>query len=299
MKFRIFICFVLLCSTTLLFAQNRTNPNEQLPVKFEDLTTPEFVKAVDISEGVCILPFGILEKHGPHMPLGTDLIICRDISIKAAKQEYCVIFPEYYFGQISEAKHQPGTIAYSPELVYQLLQETCDELARNGLKKIIIVNGHGGNRHFIHYFCQTQLASKKDYAVVFFMPTRDPKVAQQGAALKESVEDGHAGESETSEVLVSRPDLIHQERAKDQSGENLNRLSNIPALGTGIWWYARYPNHYSGDGSYAKKEIGDLLINDSVDQLVKLIRIVKEDKTILDLQNRFFKEMENPLQTKQ
>ena len=55
------------------------------------------------------------------------------------------MFPEYYFGQIFEAKHEPGTIAYSAKLQLALLQETTDEMSRNGCKKILIVNGHGGN----------------------------------------------------------------------------------------------------------------------------------------------------------
>ena len=62
-----------------------------------------------------------------------------------------MIFPAYYFGQIAEAKHEPGTIAYSREIQMNLLQETTDEMARNGCKKIIIVNGHGGNESLLPY----------------------------------------------------------------------------------------------------------------------------------------------------
>jgi creatinine amidohydrolase/Fe(II)-dependent formamide hydrolase-like protein len=56
-----------------------------------------------------------------------------------------VVFPEYYFGQIFEAQQQPGTVAYSLETQLTLLQETVKEMARNGCKKMLIVNGHGGN----------------------------------------------------------------------------------------------------------------------------------------------------------
>src|SRR5260370_24797563 len=88
-------------------------------------------------QGTCLLPFGILEKHGPHLPLGTDLLNVRYASLHAASQEYAVVFPEYYFGQIFEAKHEPVTVAYSMELQLRLLQETTDEMARNGCKQII------------------------------------------------------------------------------------------------------------------------------------------------------------------
>src|SRR5262244_387353 len=84
-----------------------------LPAKWEELTAPDFVQAIHQSQGVCVLPFGIIEKHGPHLPLGTDLLDVRFAVINAVKQEYAVVFPEYYFGQIFEAQQEPGTIAYS------------------------------------------------------------------------------------------------------------------------------------------------------------------------------------------
>src|SRR5258708_16290965 len=113
-----------------------------LSLKWEELTAADFVAAIQKSQGTCLLPFGILEKHGPQLPLGTDLINVRYVSLQAAAQEYAVVYPEYYFGQIFEAKHQPGTIAYSARLQLDLLQETTDEMARNGCTKIIIANGH-------------------------------------------------------------------------------------------------------------------------------------------------------------
>src|SRR5581483_3148782 len=120
---------------------------DKLSTRWEELTAGDFVKAIERSQQTCILPFGILEKHGPHLPLRTDLINVRYITLAATAQEYAVVFPEYYFGQIFEARQQPGTVAYSLPLQFQLLQETTDEMARNGCKKVLIVNGHGGNEH--------------------------------------------------------------------------------------------------------------------------------------------------------
>src|SRR6202051_5308524 len=102
----------------------------KLSAKWEELSAGEFRQAIEQSKGTCLLPFGILEKHGPHLPLGTDLLNVRYASLHATEKEYAVVFPEYYFGQIFEAKHEPGTIAYSAELQLKLLQETTDEMAR-------------------------------------------------------------------------------------------------------------------------------------------------------------------------
>jgi creatinine amidohydrolase len=137
----------------------------ELSVRWEELTAAEFRDAIQLSKGTCLLPFGILEKHGPHLPLGTDLLNVRHASLQAAQQEYALVFPQYYFGQIFEAKHEPGTVAYSMELQLKLLQETADEMARNGCKKIVIVNGHGGNAHLLPFFAQAQLDRPHNYVV--------------------------------------------------------------------------------------------------------------------------------------
>src|SRR6266478_2558419 len=163
---------------------------QTLPVKWEELTAGDFVAAIQKAESTCVLPFGILEKHGPQLPLGTDLINVRHVSLHGAAQEYAVVYPEYYFGQIFEAKHQPGTIAYSARLQLELLQETADEMARNGCKKIIIANGHGGNNNLLPLFAQSQLASPREYVVYVFQPNLRPP---ERPALKRPP-DGHAGE---------------------------------------------------------------------------------------------------------
>src|ERR1700692_591836 len=131
---------------------------QSLSVKWEELTAGDFVQAIAKAQGTCLLPFGILEKHGPHLPLGNDLINVRYAALHGAEQEYAVVFPAYYFGQIFEAKHEPGTIAYSAKLQMEWLQETTDEMARNGCKKIVIANGHGGNNNLLPFFAQAQLA---------------------------------------------------------------------------------------------------------------------------------------------
>jgi len=95
------------------FAPAQSVPPSKLSVQWEELTAADFREGIHRSQGTCLLPFGILEKHGPHLPLGTDLLDVRYAALHAAEKEYAIVFPEYYFGQIAEARHQPGTMAYS------------------------------------------------------------------------------------------------------------------------------------------------------------------------------------------
>jgi creatinine amidohydrolase len=267
----------------------------KLSTKWEELTAADFRQGIQQSKGTCLLPFGILEKHGPHLPLGTDLLNVRHASLQAAAQEYIIVFPEYYFGQIFEAKHEPGTVAYSADLQLRLLQETTDEMARNGCKKIIIVNGHGGNNHLLPFFAQSQLDNPHDYVVYVLAGGRQ---RDGGPPKKSTGVDFHAGENETSNTMVSRPDLVHIDRAASESGAD-QKHQNLPEnLYNGIWWYARFPNHYSGDGSVATKELGEWNMKGWIDGIVESIRAVKADDASLKLQNEFYEKSKHPLDTR-
>lgn len=273
---------------------------QQLPFRLEELTAPDYIKAVEKSSKTCILPIGVFEKHGPHLPLGTDLYAAREFAIRAAEKEYTVVFPWYYFSQINEAKQQPGTIAYSPELIWKVLQETLDELARNGFDRIIIVNGHGGNNAFLNYFGMAQLSERRSYSLYWFQPANDPEVLKKAEELTQhDPYDQHAGNKESSVMKAIIPEFVHLERAGQQSGIDQDRLKNLSNVYTGIWWYAKYPNHYSGDGTKANAQAGELLINSTVNQLIKMIQAVKKDEVTPALQKQFFDESENPLKTKQ
>lgn len=290
---KIFSLFIFLIPCYILTAQQ--SGQAELPYKMEELTAPKFLKAVEKAGGVCIIPMGILEKHGPHLPLGTDIFESREVAFTAAQNEYAVVFPSYFTGQIFEARHQPGTIAYSNELMWKMLEETCKELSRNGLKKIILLNGHGGNTSFLTYFCQSQLASQQDYTVVLFRPEENPRYKNEIESLKKAKLDGHAGEEETSMMYFIAPSLVDTEALKNESGLDQNRLDKLPYGYTGIWWYAKFPNHFASDVNPINKKLGELLVKSDADELAVLIKYLKTDKTIQQLQEEFFKKANNPL----
>jgi len=285
--------------STFVMAQQAASAPTGLPVKWEELTAPTFIKAVELSGGTCVIPLGVIEKHGPHLPLGTDLLDVRATATRAAQKEYTIVFPEYYFSQIFEARHQPGTIAYSTRILWDMLQETCDEIARNGIKKILLVSGHGGNNNFLPYFCQSQLAGRKEYAVFLYQPSRDAESAQQVQKMRKTKVDMHAGEVETATMLANRPELVRLDQANSQSGEDLQRLAGMKDLYTAIWWYARFPNHYGGDGAPATRELGEVVLKQSVDQLAAAIKAVKADAKVLELQKQFYDGASMPVKTKQ
>jgi creatinine amidohydrolase len=168
-------------------------------------------------------------------------------------------------------------------------------MARNGCKKVIIVNGHGGNNSLLPYFAQTQLDTPHDYVVYVMGDTRggpdEPKHKTNPAT------DMHAGESETSLSLIARPDLVHLDRAPQESGADQARQQLPEGVYTGIWWYARFPNHYAGEGAAASRELGQYEAKTWITGIVQAIRAVKADQESLRLQHEFYERSRHPLDT--
>jgi len=269
---------------------------EELTVQWEELTASDFAHAVARSHGVCVLPIGVIEKHGPHLPLGTDVMVAREVSIRAAEEEYAVVFPPYCFGQIWEARHQPGCLTLPPALLMSLLQAVCDEIHRNGFTKVLILSGHGGNRNWLNYFCQSQLAARRGYAVFVSRRLEGTDVDLQVERMLKSDVTGHADELETSLVTQIRPDLMRLERSDSESGLPQGHLGELPDFAfTGISWYAEFPNHYAGIAADATMKLGAFAMEAEVRSLIALLRLLKSDRQTLQLQEEFFARSEEPV----
>lgn len=259
----------------------------ELSVHWEELTATDFPAAVERAKGVCALPIGVIEKHGPHLPLGSDVMQARAVATRAAQREYVVVFPHYYFGQIYEARHQPGCVTIPPELLTSLLQAVCDDIHRNGFDKIVLVNGHGGNKHWLGYFCQAQLATRRGYAVYLAQVPTDPELEAQIKQKQKTNWGGHACEDETSRLLAIRPDLVKMHLVDTESGLPQRQQPQVHAF-TGISWYADFPNHYAGIATTANAELGELLLEAAQRGLVEVFRAIKADAATVKLQEEFY-----------
>ena len=99
---------------------------------WSEIMSGQFEDAVKKANGVCAIVVGCVEQHGHHLPMGQDVIFTEGIAIRATKKEPFVIFPSMYFGEKTGAGEFPGTIIFSAKLRFDMLKESCDEIARNG-----------------------------------------------------------------------------------------------------------------------------------------------------------------------
>ncbi len=257
-------------------------------MQWEQLTAPEFAAAVR-ETGVCVIAMGVLEKHSEHLPLGTDYLVGHSVACQAAEKEPAVVFPPFYFGQIYEARCFPGTVTLKPTLLIELIQGVFDEVGRNGFKKIILFNAHGGNDNLLKFLAQCALWEEKPYALYMPLDFLSPQGQEAWDALRETTFGGHACETETSLVLGAFPHLVKRDRVPEVPGAPLNRMQNLPPTFTGIWWYSNYPEHYAGDARAATAEKGQVLLRLASDYLAGYIAAVKADQVVPTLRSEFFR----------
>jgi len=254
-----------------------------------EVTSERMPEAIKQADGLCLLPIGCIERHGPHLPLGTDQFVVDAVARRAAELEPAVVFPSYYFGQIAEARHYPGTVSLPHDLLLRLLRAVMDEIGRNGFTKILIVNGHGGNGGLLGYLLASLLQDPQTYLTYVTMPWERLDEADRAKVQAMSkTQGGHAGEDETSCILYLRPELVHLEDIKDpDAGRRLGRQEALRGIGSPFGWYANFPTHYSGDARPARAELGEFVIEAQVRSLVKAIRAVKADKATPEMQREF------------
>jgi len=257
-------------------------------MEWEKITSSELYDLT--REEVCIIPIGSLEKHGEHLPLGNDGLIAHKIALLAAKEEPAAVLPPLFYTYTKEMKNLSGAISLETDVFLKLLENICDEVARNGFKKIILLNFHGGNTFLLKVFLQHILDKGKDYAVylppIFLAP-------ETVAEVRETRETGHAGEIETSISLYLFPELCKMERVPEAFFSS-RRDYDVSPSSTSVDWYSSYPDGYVGTAKVASSEKGKRIVEAHVKKLIDLIRKIKKDDKVIAKMKRFNSELKSP-----
>jgi len=250
------------------------------------LTAPDFDEACKQSGFLCILPLGCIEKHGEHLPLGTDSYVAEALSKVAAEVEPAVVFPVVHFFENAAAMPFPGAIAVRWDVSFSLLKNICEEIGRNGFRKILFVNAHGGNKSFIHNFLRNSLKSPKPY-ILYSVFSSDLISKEFKQEILDNPEGGHATESETSVMMHLMGEYVKMETLPDKPGLSQDRLKHLEPATSPLAWNANFPTHYSGDASLSTTEKGKQLFEHAVANLADIIRRIKKDRVSSQLFNEF------------
>ena len=169
----------------------------------EEMTWTEIEAALEVTRTL-ILPVGATEEHGPHLPTYTDTIQALEVAKEVARRRAVFVAPPVHYGVCRSTRGFPGTISISPGALRALVSDLLTAFHDSGFERVLILTGHAGGQH---------LSALKEAAekAVALRDIRVSLVSDFDLIDPREVEtpgDGHAGEIETSRMLVIREDLV-------------------------------------------------------------------------------------------
>ncbi|HDI02009.1 MAG TPA: creatininase family protein, partial [Ignisphaera sp.] len=233
----------------------------ECPVKVWLLSGSKFDS---IDKKIAILPIGSIERHGDHLPLGTDTIEAMYIAERVAEKLCIHLFPPIWYGSSRGLRRFSGTIDIGDEPLYHYVYRVLLEIARHGYKLIVVLNGHGGNTQAL------RLAAKRasfDSGAAIAVINWWSEVAQDKR--KELFKyPGHAGEDETSAMLYIAPETVDMSVARDHVVD----ISIDIALYSPEIEELLYPYAVLGKATMASAEKGKIWIESVVEELSSKIK---------------------------
>lgn len=190
-----------------------TPPHRFLPY----LSWTEIAALPDKANTVIVLPVGAMEQHGPHLPCAVDATIAAGV-VGHAMALLPPEVPAYamspiVYGKSEEHLHFPGTITLTGETLLATMYEVAESVYRAGFRKLLFVNGHGGQPQVLEIAARELRLRHGDFIVVPSFTWRVPHVANQFLSETERKLAMHAGHAETALMLALAPDTVHMERA--------------------------------------------------------------------------------------
>ena len=252
---------------------------------WSELTTADFV-GLDPETTIAVLPVAAIEQHGPHLPVSTDTVIgegmVHEVLQRLPEDMHILVLPTQTIGKSNEHLRSPGTITLSAETALKTWIEIGEAVHRAGLRKLVMVNSHGGNVDVLGIVAR-ELRIKLQMLVVSSSWSRLGR--PPGLYTDQELAVGiHGGDIETSMMLHFRPDLVRMEYAANFAPATIEIAKEFDILRpTGFnafGWIAQdlHPAGAAGDASKATAEKGRATAELQANEFIKLLRDVTRFK---------------------
>jgi len=271
-------------------------------------TSENFAALREASKKTCIIPMGCIEKHGLHLPLGTDILKGSHIAYMASQLETVTVFPDFTFGDVpcgAHAERPDGTICIDVRFQMDMLETFCEEIGANGFEKILVVNSHGGNTSWLAAFTRNLACKPRNYLFATYKvplvaphimaeqilakgPECMPELTKEDIDLllkyhEEKMSGGHACMGETAHIMGFAPESVHLDRLGIESGlkHKCPPLEKFIEAGINLasnGWHYTSPNWFSGhDPVGCNERIGKASLRVAAELTAKAIKVFKDD----------------------
>ncbi len=251
------------------------------------LKWPEIAERLKVVD-TAILPCGAIEQHGPHLPLDVDYYDAEYMAFKVA--EACLdpkpfVIPTIPYGVSYHHSEFKGTICVSNNALSALVYDVGMSLAQNGIKKLVILNGHGDNAPTLNYAAQMINRDAKIFVCVETGETSDVDLYD----LIETRNDIHAGEIETSTTLALRPELVDMSKAVDDTLDLDNEFLDFTS-DRGVSWFVHTKtltkSGVMGNATLASPEKGHKMWEIMIRKMAEFVETIKNTPSEKLFQNR-------------
>jgi creatinine amidohydrolase len=241
---------------------------------------------------VVIIPFGSIEQHGHHLPLATDSINLTNTATLAAQEAGAVLAPTQVYGVSHNHLDFAGTMSLEPETLIAIIQNFIASLHHHGFRRVLLLNGHGGNNATIDVGA---IKARRTFQDMLIGHSYSAALARESRSLWKSGFVYHADEGETARLMAHRPDLVEMANAKrdvtpvfdnyyhryyappDNGRDSLTGLVSYGLPQTQV--LAR--SGTMGDATPADPELGKQAIAMTVKNLVRVLKDLQEREILV------------------
>jgi creatinine amidohydrolase len=254
----------------------RRQMRAQPEVRWSERRWPE-IDALDRNETVLLLPTGAIEQHGPHLPVDTDIHTALELSLRAAAAAAgpTLVLPPVWWGNSPHHMAFPGTLSLRVETFADLIRDLCVSVHHHGFRRVLIVNGHGGNAANL---AATALRLSDEHGIFVATASYWSLVATDLRRIGTSPIGGmgHACEMETSLQLRFRPERVDTDALGAHLPHLITSFNGIDFRDAGPisypWDFARDTvDGVLGDPTAATAEKGAEIEAAVVGQLIRFI----------------------------
>jgi creatinine amidohydrolase len=236
-------------------------------VRADETPWTEIAAHFAAGDGLAILPFGALEQHGPHLPLGTDTLTAQHVATQLADRLDAVLLPAVGYGQTWNNAGYPGTVSLSPDTVTSIAVDLGRSLAGSGARRFVIVNGDWGNRAPLAAAASILNQEQTIATLVLDYPGMDAAVARVRESKPAFPGLNHAEEVETSILLAVAPDLVRTGRYVAEYPEFPADFGTVP-----MQLHPFSASGIFGDPTTASAAKGHVILDATIEESLRIIR---------------------------